>query len=33
VNGKKPVYFHGRLGGIVPTAEEILDEFKKHLGG
>ena len=32
VNGKKPVYFHGRLGGIVPTAEEILDEFKKHLG-
>jgi 2-oxoglutarate ferredoxin oxidoreductase subunit alpha len=33
VNGKKPVYFHGRLGGIVPTAEEIFDEFKKHLGG
>ncbi len=33
VNGRKPVYFHGRLGGMVPTAEEILDEFKKHLGG
>ncbi len=33
VNGKKPVYYYGRLGGIVPTAEEIYDEFKKHLGG
>jgi 2-oxoglutarate ferredoxin oxidoreductase subunit alpha len=33
VNGKKPVYFYGRLGGIVPTAEEILTAFKKQIGG
>lgn len=24
VNGKKPVYFYGRTGGIIPTPEEIL---------
>ncbi len=33
VNGKKPVYYYGRLGGVVPTAEEIYEQFKKHLGG
>lgn len=31
VNGKKPVYFYGRTGGVVPTAEEIKDAFKKHI--
>ncbi len=33
VNGRKPVYYYGRLGGVVPTAEEIYEQFKKHLGG
>jgi 2-oxoglutarate ferredoxin oxidoreductase subunit alpha len=31
VNGKKPVYFYGRQGGIVPTPEEILSAAKGHL--
>ena len=33
VNGKKPVYFFGRTGGIVPTAEEIIAELEKINGG
>ena len=33
VEGKKPVYFFGRTGGIVPTAEEILAEIEKINGG
>ena len=33
VNGKKPVYFFGRTGGIVPTAEEIVAELEKINGG
>ena len=28
VNGKCPVYFHGRMGGEVPTPEEIYYELK-----
>ena len=27
VNGKKPVYFHGRLGGNLPMQKEILDKI------
>ena len=26
-NGKKPVYFHGRLGGNLPMQKEILDKI------
>jgi 2-oxoglutarate ferredoxin oxidoreductase subunit alpha len=33
LNGARPVYFYGKMGGIVPSAEEVLEEFKKHLGG
>ncbi len=33
VNGRKPVYYYGRLGGVVPTAEEILKELEKKIGG
>lgn len=33
VNGTKPVYFFGRTGGIVPTAEEIIDQLVKINGG
>ncbi|PLV55594.1 3-methyl-2-oxobutanoate dehydrogenase subunit VorB [Thermotoga sp. SG1] len=29
VNGKVPVYFYGRMGGIVPTPEEICLAFKE----
>lgn len=33
VNGKKPVYFYGRTGGMLPTEMEILDEIKRILKG
>jgi len=29
VEGKCPIHFYGRMGGEVPTAEEILEEIKK----
>lgn len=29
VNGKKPVYFKGRMGGIIPSPEEILHEIEQ----
>lgn len=28
VNGKKAVYFHGRMGGMLPTQQEILDKIE-----
>jgi 2-oxoglutarate ferredoxin oxidoreductase subunit alpha len=31
VNGKKPVYFHGRTGGMIPTEKEIYDKIKEIL--
>jgi len=31
VCGKKPVYFYGRTGGIIPTPEEILNHIKTEL--
>ena len=31
VNGKRPVYFYGRMGGMIPTQQEILDEIKQIL--
>ncbi|MDC7219076.1 MAG: 3-methyl-2-oxobutanoate dehydrogenase subunit VorB [Spirochaetales bacterium] len=33
VNGRHPVHFYGRTGGVVPLQEEIVDEVKKILGG
>ncbi len=33
VNGKKPVYFYGRTGGMVPTPEDVFAKFKEILGG
>ncbi len=27
VNGTRPVYFKGRMGGMIPTPEEVLDEI------
>ncbi len=31
VNGRRPVYFHGRMGGMVPSQQEILDRIKEIL--
>jgi 2-oxoglutarate ferredoxin oxidoreductase subunit alpha len=28
VNGKKPVFFHGRTGGMIPSPEEVLDKVE-----
>ncbi len=33
VNGKKPVHFYGRTGGMVPVPDDIVAEIKKILGG
>lgn len=32
-NGKKPVYFYGRTGGMVPEPDAIVEEIKKIVGG
>ena len=29
VNGRIPVYFHGRMGGVIPQPVEILDRIKQ----
>jgi 2-oxoglutarate ferredoxin oxidoreductase subunit alpha len=31
VNGKKPVHYYGRVGGIIPTPEEVLEFAKQHI--
>lgn len=33
VNGRRPVYFYGRMGGMVPTQNEILEKIKEILRG
>jgi 2-oxoglutarate ferredoxin oxidoreductase subunit alpha len=33
VNGKKPVHFYGRTGGMFPTPKDIVAEVKKLIGG
>lgn len=33
VNGRKPVYFYGRTGGMIPTPNAVADEIKKIVGG
>ena len=33
VNGKRPVSFFGRTGGVIPTPAEVLEEIKKLAGG
>lgn len=32
VNGRVPVEFYGRQGGLVPTPEELLEQFKSKFG-
>lgn len=31
VNGKKPVEFYGRMGGMIPTPDEVLDALKNKI--
>lgn len=33
VNGKRPVEFYGRTGGMIPTPAEVLSEIKRIRGG
>ena len=33
VNGRKPVAFYGRTGGIIPAPDEVLNEIRKLTGG
>jgi len=33
VNGKTKVAFHGRMGGMVPSPEEILEKFEENIAG
>ena len=33
VNGKVPVHFYGRCGGVVPGSEELLNEYTKIMEG
>ncbi|SEF62715.1 2-oxoglutarate ferredoxin oxidoreductase subunit alpha [Caloramator fervidus] len=33
VNGRKPVFFYGRSGGMVPTPAEIVNKIKEIVGG
>ena len=33
VNGRRPVEFFGRTGGVIPTPAEVLSEIKKMAGG
>ncbi len=33
VNGRKPVHFYGRTGGMFPTPKAVAEEAKKILGG
>ncbi|MBO7278924.1 MAG: 3-methyl-2-oxobutanoate dehydrogenase subunit VorB [Bacteroidales bacterium] len=30
-NGRVPVYFYGRQGGIIPSPEEVLEAYLKHI--
>lgn len=33
LNGRKPVHFYGRTGGMIPTPDSIVEEVKKIVGG
>lgn len=33
VNGKQPVHFYGRSGGVIPTPAEIIEKAKEIMGG
>ena len=31
VNGKRPVYFTGRMGGMVPTPEDVVEKLESYV--
>ena len=33
VNGRKPVHFYGRCGGVVPGGHELLEQYQRILEG
>jgi 2-oxoglutarate/2-oxoacid ferredoxin oxidoreductase subunit alpha len=33
VNGKVPVHYYGRMGGMIPTPDEVVDNLKARIGG
>lgn len=33
VNGRRPVHFYGRTGGMIPTPAEVLEQIRKIAGG
>lgn len=33
VNGRLPVHFFGRTGGVIPSPQEIIDKVYEILGG
>ena len=33
VNGAKPVYFHGRTGGMLPTPKELFEKIMSVANG
>jgi 2-oxoglutarate/2-oxoacid ferredoxin oxidoreductase subunit alpha len=33
VNGKVPVHYYGRMGGMIPTPDEVVDNLKKIITG
>jgi 2-oxoglutarate ferredoxin oxidoreductase subunit alpha len=33
VNGKAPVHFYGRMGGMLPTPDEVVDYLNKLISG
>jgi len=33
VNGRRPVHFYGRCGGMVPGGQELVEEYQKVMEG
>jgi 2-oxoglutarate ferredoxin oxidoreductase subunit alpha len=33
VNGKVPVHYYGRMGGMIPTPDEVVDNLKTRIIG
>ena len=33
VNGRKPVYFTGRMGGMIPRVNDVMEKIKEIMAG
>ena len=33
INGKIPVHYYGRMGGMVPTPDEVVENLKERIIG